>query len=75
MSCILCPLHHLHRASFKTCGFCNMWMAKAFNRMVGQSFYNMWRPMPLILAEHMMVATSGCPSPNGAGGGIHYLLR
>ena len=48
-----------YRAAFKTCGSCNMQMVSAFKRMGGQCFYNMRRPMPLILAEHIMRAASG----------------
>ena len=56
------------RAAFKTCGFHNAWMAKAFQRMDSQCFQNMRRPMLCILAAHIIRAASVRPSPNGAGG-------
>ena len=31
-------LIYFHMAAFKTCGFLNMWMANAFQRMGGQCF-------------------------------------
>ena len=49
-------------------GFYNMSTANVFKIMGGQCFENMRRPMLLILAEHIMEAVSGRPSPNGAGG-------
>ena len=45
-----------------------MWMANAFRKLGGQYFKNMQRPMLLILAEHIMGAAFGRPSPNVAGG-------
>ena len=57
-------------------GFYNMWMANVFEKMGGQCFQIVRRPMLLILVEHMMGAASRRPSPNGAGGWeIHYVLR
>ena len=69
LSIIFGTLGHpeMYRTAFKTCGFYNMWMAKAFKRMGGPCVLNMRRPILLSLAEHIMGAAVGRPSPNGAG--------